>query len=135
MDSQEAARIGAAINALRPDWPARSIAKVITTRMDKRAPVDVALALTWVAFEADSNTPARAAENGPWWSLTTPGSTAPTVTATPCPAHPAHPAHACRQCRREATPMPAHVRADLADIFATRRRGTDRRPYTPEPTT
>ena len=67
MNDTEIQRIAAAMNAARPDWPASSVATLIRTKLANRPRRDVFVALAWVASEADSKTPARVLESGPWW--------------------------------------------------------------------
>lgn len=68
MNEVEISRIAAAISDLRPDWPASSIRSVLNRPELKNRPRrDVAVALAWVACEAETKTPARVTENGPWW--------------------------------------------------------------------
>lgn len=66
----EAARLAAAINFLRPDWPAPSIRTLIVTRHRDRPLHDLAVALAYVATDCASRTPARINEPGPWWQVT-----------------------------------------------------------------
>jgi hypothetical protein len=70
MNDNETQRIAAAINALRPDWPTQSLATLITSKLGTRTRRDVAVALTWVACDSTSKTPARVLEAGPWWLAT-----------------------------------------------------------------
>lgn len=63
----ETARIAAAISMLRPDWPTASLTTLITTRHAHRPARDLAVALAYVALDADTRTPARINEAGPWW--------------------------------------------------------------------
>lgn len=63
----EVSRIAGAVNSLRPDWPAASVATLIRNKLATRARRDVALALTWIACDSDTKTPARVLEAGPWW--------------------------------------------------------------------
>lgn len=68
MNENEISRIAAAISDLRPDWPAASIRTLLKSPELKNKPRrDVAVALTWVACEADTKTPKRVLEAGPWW--------------------------------------------------------------------
>lgn len=129
--------IASAVHARRPDWDfpgiKASLGKAAAIAGNSSDLIDVGIAALKATQRRDRTSPSVIAEPGTHWAGT---DTAAAITPPrPCPNHPAEPAHACRQCRREATPMPDHVRADLADIFATRRRGPDRSPYTPEPTT
>lgn len=72
MNENEIDRIAAAISQLRPDWPAASIATLIHRHPDlaARPRRDVAVALAWVACQAETATPARVLEAGPWWRAT-----------------------------------------------------------------
>lgn len=71
MNENEIGRIAAAINQLRPDWPTGSIRTLLAgPKLKDRPRRDVAVALTWVACETDSKTPARVNEPGPWWKAT-----------------------------------------------------------------
>jgi len=69
MNSTAIDRIAAAMNALRPDWPVSSVRTIITTRLSERAAVDVAVAMTVVACDPTSKTPARVLEDGIWWKV------------------------------------------------------------------
>jgi hypothetical protein len=66
--SNELTRIADAVNALRPDWIARSV-RVILNRPElrDRAFADLAVIMTVIACDPKSTTPARAVEPGPWW--------------------------------------------------------------------
>lgn len=78
MNQTAMARIAAAISHLRTDWPAASIHTLISKHLADRPARDVAVALTWVAVDETSKTPARVLENGPWWVATRADGTAPT---------------------------------------------------------
>lgn len=68
MNDNERDRIADAINRLRPDWPVPSLRTLLDRPQIKNRPRrDVAVALTWVACESTSQTPARVLEAGPWW--------------------------------------------------------------------
>jgi hypothetical protein len=67
MNEHEARRIAAACNRLRPDWPEAQVMTLITEKLMDRPRRDVAVALTWIACEADTATPYRVVEAGPWW--------------------------------------------------------------------
>lgn len=72
MNETEADRIAAAINVLRPDWPTASLRSLIgRPDLMRRPRRDVAVALTWVACESSTKTPARVLEAGPWWKAAT----------------------------------------------------------------
>jgi hypothetical protein len=67
MNDHEAQRISAAMHVLRPDWPAASILTMIRKNLIDRPRRDVTVALSWIACEPNSHTPARVLESGPWW--------------------------------------------------------------------
>jgi hypothetical protein len=67
MNDHEAQRIAAAMHVLRPDWPTASILTMIRKNLIDRPRRDVTVALSWIACEANSHTPARVLESGPWW--------------------------------------------------------------------
>lgn len=68
MIDHEIERIAAAINRLRPDWPKTSLETLLRKpELRNRPRRDVAVALAWVACEAQTVTPARVLEAGPWW--------------------------------------------------------------------
>lgn len=92
MTPTETARIAAAINTLRPDWPTNSITTFLhTSGLANRPYQTIAIALTWIAVDPTTRTPARALENGPWWRATT------TPENTPTPTHPWGPQN-CHTC-------------------------------------
>jgi hypothetical protein len=78
----EHARLAAAANLLRPDWPTASLQTMLDRDHAPRPIADLAVALVAVAMDPTSKTPARLAEHGPWWNL---GRDEPTP--QPPPAH------------------------------------------------
>lgn len=66
MNRTEAARLAAAVNVLRPDWPTASLTTYLAAHIH-RPLRDVAVALVWVASDPDTKTPKRMDEAGPWW--------------------------------------------------------------------
>lgn len=69
MNIHEAERIANAINVLRPDWPVASLRTLLARpELTRRPRRDVLVALAWVAAEAETETPARVLESGPWWT-------------------------------------------------------------------
>lgn len=94
MNPTEAARIACAIAILRPDWDARSLQTFLTddrNHIARRPYQDAAAALTFVACDPTSKTPARVLEAGPWWKIGQPAPVPPTVVF-------------CRSCRDEHYP-------------------------------
>lgn len=69
MNRTEVERIAKAINGLRPDWPWNSLCTFIETHLSDRAYRDAAVALAYVACEAETRTPKRVLESGPWWKV------------------------------------------------------------------
>lgn len=66
----ELERLASAANAMRPDWPTRSVLTVLTRDHASRPYRDLAVALAWVAADPHTKTPARLSESGPWWAAT-----------------------------------------------------------------
>lgn len=105
----ELTRIADAINALRPDWPTRSVRAYLASKHRDRAYADLAVAMTAVATDPDSTTPARLDHDGRWWLLTSSRVAAAFVPSRPhCPIHPDElaGAKACPRCVAEAVPSP-----------------------------
>ena len=68
MDDNQRDRIAAAVNMLRPEWPVASLKTLMgKPELRNRPPRDVAVALTWVACDPRSETPARVLLAGAWW--------------------------------------------------------------------
>lgn len=110
----EASRIADAVERLRPDWPARSVRAFLVAKLRDRAFADVAVAITVVACDPASETPARVLEPGPWWMATRanrPGDATFTPGPgqdEPCrrPGHERERAAHCRWCRAEDVAVP-----------------------------
>ncbi len=83
MNTTDIERLALAIHALRPDWAASSLRSFITNQLGDRPTYDATIALTVVALDSDSRTPARVLEQGPWWTILRPQRT---ETETPIPA-------------------------------------------------
>ncbi|TDE03449.1 hypothetical protein [Jiangella asiatica] len=119
MNQVECARLAAAVNHYRPEWPQASLLSFITKNLAARAYRDAAVALTWVATDPATETPARVLENGPWWVAARADEKAPTPdnsVAGKCPRCPAWTipgdGHACTPA--EPTEAYRRARADLA---------------------
>lgn len=68
MDDVARDRIAAAVNMLRPDWPVASLRTLMgKPELRNRPARDVAVAMTWVACDPRSETPARVLLAGAWW--------------------------------------------------------------------
>jgi hypothetical protein len=108
-DNAEIDRIAAALNALRPEWPIKSLRTLLTRDHANRAYADLAVAAVYCAVDPKTATPARLAEHGPWWVAA--AQTIVRGTETPGPGleprcekdgHEHELARACRCCRAEA---------------------------------
>ena len=106
MTRDEIERLAHAINQLRPDWPIASLRTGITRDLGTRAYRDAAIALTWVACDPTSRTPARVLEAGPWWLATQ-------VDTSDADRHPSSvaPNEMCQTCGRSRTHCQESVRA------------------------
>lgn len=100
LDETQVARLAAAANSLRPDWPLRSLQSFIANRLVARAYRDVALALTWIATDPKTETPARVLEAGPWWKATNTERETPRPPrkAEECPIHAGNWRDNCHGC-------------------------------------
>ncbi len=67
MERTEIAKLAAAVNLLRNDWPTNSLQKFITAQLASYPLEDAAPALVRVAVDPESSTPARVLQPGPWW--------------------------------------------------------------------
>lgn len=85
MTGIEIARLAAAANILRPDWPTASIQTYLERDHAHRPLHDTAVALAWVATDPDSKTPKRMSEPGPWWQASRCSDDRRAV--EPCPTH------------------------------------------------
>lgn len=90
---QEGERLAQAINALRPDWPVRSLLTFIERRCT-RPLLDLSLELMYVALDPDTKSPARIDGDGPWKRLQ--------HTAKPGQAYRAPSSDDCAICHRPA---------------------------------
>ena len=70
MDINEINRLATAGSAMRPDWPAKSLATFLGKNLADRAYGDVAVALAWICTRTKTNTPRLLLEAGPWWKAT-----------------------------------------------------------------
>lgn len=95
MNRPEAEMIATAISHYRPAWLKTSLTTMLSNlppeHRDKPAR-DIALALTWLAFDPEQQTPRLLREHGPWWNLaalTGPG-TQPATPRNPAPVATCH---------------------------------------------
>jgi len=94
----ETERLAAMANALRPDWPVKSLATFIVNELTRRTYREVAIALAWVATDPATDTPKRMLEAGPWWNASRAQAATVSVVVTRCGDHPEHPAARCPAC-------------------------------------
>lgn len=117
----EIERLALAIHGLRPGWPVESL-KTFIQRRETRPLLDLTIELAWVAQLADTKTPARIDEDGPWKRAVRTADPTPTVQRI-------DPIGGCHECMRPhddhhgadhewvrptlGVPMPDHVRQAL----------------------
>jgi hypothetical protein len=107
MNETEQARIAAMAHSLRPDWPVASLRTLLARHeLANKSRRDVAVALAWVACEAETTTPARVIESGPWWraaNIEHPDRTIrrPPQKSEECANHPGEWRDFCRCCASE----------------------------------
>ena len=94
----ETERLAAMANALRPDWPLKSLTTFIVNELTRRTYREVAIALAWIATDPATDTPKRMLETGPWWNASRAQAATVSVVVTRCPEHPEHPAARCPAC-------------------------------------
>lgn len=120
--TDEIQRIAAAMNAIRPGWPVRSLVTFLTKHHEARAFADLAVAGIAVALDAKTETPNLLNQHGPWWlaAQVAHGQHAEALHFARCDVdgHQSYPAHSCGACR--------------ADRLATERAAEPLAPITPE---
>lgn len=113
MDKHEIDRLAAAVHALRPDWPLRSVVTFVAREIGTYAYQDAAVMLAWVATDPDTKTPRRVMENGPWRHAIVDRRTVQPVTSPECVDHPGQKASTCTDCHADATPPPPNWRNQI----------------------
>lgn len=88
MEKQHAQKIGQVINTLRPDWPTPSLVTLILGNHAHRAPQEVLIALTVVALDPATKTPARINAHGRWWEAAAVGTGVALTELKPAPDDP-----------------------------------------------
>jgi hypothetical protein len=124
MNENEADRIAAAAHALRPDWPLASLRTLLARpEIATRARRDVAVALTWVACESATKTPARVLEAGPWWLATNTEGGRRSYNV-PCPEHSTEilPCGRCANATATSGVVRMHLTQARAELTAARSR-------------
>lgn len=107
MNENEVERIAAAINQLRPDWPANSLRTLLSRpELVNRPRRDVMVALSWVACDSTTISPARVIESGPWWRA------AAVETGSAQPLEHLEPAERCWICHKAEPRCRANPHAD-----------------------
>lgn len=111
----ELERLAAMGNAIRPEWPTKSLLTHLRTHHADRAYRDLAVALAYIATDPQTLTPARLKESGPWWRTTEEQTRTPVGRRIPCVYHPDQPAGRCEPCKdQRATPDQIRAARELA---------------------
>lgn len=139
MNRPEAEQIASAVSMIRPRWRQSSLVTLLGKLPDhlKARPArDVHLALLWLAYDPQQDTPRLLREDGPWWnlaSLTGPGTTQQVATVTPLTCEHGQRPSRCQECsQRRGVPCPPELRAQMrAQLTA---RPTDHTLPTGDPT-
>jgi hypothetical protein len=106
----ELSRLADMVQALRPEWPARTTRSFLARSMRNRTYADLMLALAAVCADPESTSPARVEQPGPWWQAAKANagrSSVPEVgpgrgvTACDRVGHEHEAARNCRACRAE----------------------------------
>jgi len=123
MNRTEVERLAGMANKLRPDWAWGSLCTFIEANLKDRAYRDVAVALAYVACEAETKTPKRVLEPGPWWRATVATSAIAPVIVTHCEHK--LPGRTCAECyprtsAPRALPTPEQREAIRAAVEAGR---------------
>lgn len=123
MNRTEVERLAGMANKLRPDWAWGSLCTFIEANLKDRAYRDVAVALAYVACEAETKTPKRVLEPGPWWRATVATSAIAPVIVTHCEHK--LPGRTCAECyprtsAPRALPTPEQKAAIRAAVDAGR---------------
>lgn len=72
MNRPQAEQIAYAVSTVRPDWLRSSLVTMLgnlPTHLRDKPARDVMLALVWLAYDPDQETPRLLREDGPWWNL------------------------------------------------------------------
>ncbi len=96
----ETERLAAMANALRPDWPLKSLTTFIVNELTRRTYREGAIALAWIATDPATDTPKRMLEAGPWWNASRAQAATVSVVVTRCAVqgHEHLPAARCPAC-------------------------------------
>lgn len=104
----ELARLAAAVNMLRPDWPTGSIQGYLINHHAERPFVDIAIALVVCALDEETQTPRRVEQSGNWWRAAraatgrSDGTQSPRAGDPVCERHDWEYAANCRACIADA---------------------------------
>ncbi len=103
--ADEIQRIAAAMNALRPSWPVRSLVTFIERHHASRAFADLAIAAVAVTLDPKTETPNLLNQHGSWWvaAQTANGGRSDALHYARCQVdgHGSYPAHACGACKAD----------------------------------
>lgn len=101
MNFPEAEAIASAVSIIRPAWLQSSLTKMLF-KLQHRPARQVALALVYLAYDPEVESPGLLLKDGPWWSvasLTEPTYTPPAGNEPVCPIHGDR--QPCRGCRAD----------------------------------
>ena len=109
MNKREADLIATAVSIIRPDWLRTSLVTMLgnlPARLRDRSARDVHMALLWLAYDPQQETPRLLRENGEWWRPATQAHAEPGILT-----HCEHGKHGwCYDCERpEDLPTPEQV--------------------------
>jgi hypothetical protein len=113
--------VAAAVAAVRPEWPARSVLALL--RRDQtlrdRPYRHLLVAAVGVAADPATTTPGRLREHGSWWVAAYVATTdaTPAPASPDCPRHDGEPSGRCGRCADEAVPERRRLML-LADLRA-----------------
>ena len=82
MNKREADLIATAVSIIRPDWLRTSLVTMLgnlPARLRDRSARDVHMALLWLAYDPQQETPRLLRENGEWWRPATLAHTEPGI--------------------------------------------------------
>lgn len=132
MNRPEAEQIASAVSMIRPRWLQSSLVTLLGKLPDhlKARPArDVHLALLWLAYDPQQETPRLLREDGPWWNLaalTGPGTTQQVATVSTLLCEHGQRPSRCAECatHRGVPPSPEHKAAIRAAIDQAQDRNT-----------
>src|ERR1035437_5900042 len=103
----EIQRLAAMGKPIPPGGPLKFLLTLISREPPTKPYPDLAVALAWIATDAQTKTPARLSEAGPWWTATSMTEGAgPGQSRMQCAVHGEHHAGHCVECVAAGGPKP-----------------------------